>query len=64
MIRILKIFGLTLSIFVCCIVAIAGLTYVIEHIKYGLCIIVLIIMFIFCSAIANDIIKKHDKKRN
>ena len=58
MIRLLKIFGLALLMFICAFAVLFGIAYFIENVKYGYGIFVFATLFCFCAGIANSIIKK------
>jgi len=58
MIRLLKIFGLTLLMFICAFVVLFAIAYFFTHVKYGYGIFVFTVLFGFCAGIANSIIKK------
>lgn len=58
MIRLLKIFGVALLMFICAFAVLFGLAYFITNVKYGYGILVFTILFGICIAIANSMIKK------
>ena len=58
MIRLLKIFGLALLMFIGAFAVLFGIAYFCIHVKYGYRMFVFAALFGFCAGIANSMIKK------